>query len=68
MRETKHHKIRGISAEQRREKGDTRETEGPGQANPQRLSGTWVKAQDGKGGANGQGMMPDAGMQRGVQR
>ena len=68
MRETKHQKMLGRGVAQQREEGDTRETELPVQANHRRMSGTRVKAQGGKGGANGQGMMEDAGMRHEVQR
>ena len=43
----------GKDGAQGRVKKDTRETEIPGQANPYRLSGTWVQAKGGKGGAGG---------------
>ena len=48
--ETKHQKMPGSGVAQGREKRGTRETEGPRQEKPRRLSGTWVQAEGGKGG------------------
>ena len=66
--DTKNQKMPGISVAPGREKRNTRETEGPRLANPLRRSGNWVQAKVGKGVANKQGTMAEAGTQHGAQK